>query len=571
MRKWGARRARSVAVGLLVATLAGCSMSGDAKAPPSPTGPQRTATVTASGFTITDGSSTVSGPAAVAQAGTEATLTALPDPEMPAGVRWEPAAPGFDIAFEGGVQPKEPVTVTIDLPAAAASRGGLAFVTQDSTTGAWEGLPVKRAGTTASVTLRHFSGGFWAWGDSLAATFTKAINDYLKLRYDAPACNGKPLATGGHRYSAKVNGNGIYACTEKVNGDPTLTLRSNSPFVWTLTGPAGQVKPVPPVAPLDWAQIATVAAFDFTVFKLADRRTVLVPGGQAGLAITGNRDFKVAADVDAGLGLIAVLVAAIDEALTVTGTKLAFNQVRALGECAAGVIEAGADPDPGRVLRTVLDCFGGQVEGAAAVIVGVLTSLASLLVTQVVGLIGEVTQTNHLTISVTNTDLSAAPAQPAGPVLGFDGVGPARIGMRMTEFAAALGSSRPETMDFGGCAQGRFTADGVSYNMLSDGTGAGGPVQSVTVPRVSPDGGAAGQSRVVTAKGIHVGSRLRDVLAAYPGATTEPSEVAIDWKVVTAFSPDRTKALVFDIDDKGVVAGLNAGLVPQVQYPEGCA
>jgi hypothetical protein len=134
------------------------------------------------------------------------------------------------------------------------------------------------------------------------------------------------------------------------------------------------------------------------------KNTTLVPGGtayvqpKAGVAST-----RVTADVQPLLGLVAILVAAIDEILATTGIKISGSELRDIGECGAGIIDIFQNPDPGSVLRTLLDCFGKVVTGPAQIVVSLLTSLTSLLITQIVGIAGELTGTNHLTIDISQT------------------------------------------------------------------------------------------------------------------------------------------------------------------------
>lgn len=269
----------------------------------------------------------------------------------------------------------------------------------------------------------------------------------------------------------------------------------------------------------------------------------------------------------------------------------ALTTALALSSCISSVAEADRD-DPLKIAKAVLVCLQSQSETITKLTVRIMTETgrdaAETLSTSRVltrasiylALIGPVfstmnwvaeTQTlkNARTIDVFPTTAVEAP-EAAGWVMSLDGVGNAKVGMPMSEFAAALGGTGLDTEEFETCGQGGFTAGGVSFGILSDGEGTSGPVQSVTVGRVSP-GGEDRQARVATAEGIHIGSGLRDVLAAYPSAEVEPSEVAYEWQVATVFSSDRTKALVFDIDENDTVAGLSAGLVPQVLYPEGCA
>lgn len=358
------------------------------------------ATVSASGFAVTDGTTLLTGLAGVAPVGTAVTMTLAPQPALPAAVGWVQAAPGFDVKLANGLQPSSPVTVTTDVDPARGVGKRLVFITSRSGSAAWQGVPVAVNGTRATTRLSHFSGGFFGWLDDVSKSFEKGVNDYLKLRFDPPACRGKVLTLAGKTYTASVNGNGVFVCVENDGGAPALTVHSNSPFVWRVAGKKGAVTPGRSISPVETSGVATLAAYNLLYSYMRDRETVLVPGGNTSLRLTGVGPWKVTADVDPGLGLIAAVVAGVDMYLTMSGARLVAREKAAIGECAAGVIDAGVKPDPGKVTRAVIDCFGTVVKGAAAAVVAIISSLASVLVTQFIGVAGELTRTNHLTITV---------------------------------------------------------------------------------------------------------------------------------------------------------------------------
>lgn len=368
------------------------------------------ATVTGAGFVVTDGSTEISGGPGVAPAGTAVRMRSAKSPKVPTEVHWKSAAPGFDISLAGDLQPAAPVTVTAQVTSGEPAQK-LVFVTQNSTTGAWEGLPVTQSGDKATVKLSHFSGGWFGWVKDPAPAFKKALNDYLKLRFDAPACQGKPLELAGTTYSAKVNGNGIRVCVEE-EGDakPHLTVHSNSPFVWRVLGQKGSVGPGWATSPVELSGAATIASYK-QLYPQRATETVLVPGGRSGMELLGSGEWRLSADVDAALGLVAIAIAGFD---MLPGVSLPMREAIALGECAAGLLDTSLKPDAGKVMRAVIDCFGTLVKDSVAVVVAIFSSLSSLLVTQVVGYAGEVFQTNHLKITVSST--TAEPAdQKVGP------------------------------------------------------------------------------------------------------------------------------------------------------------
>lgn len=372
----------------------------------SSTGATTSDTVDADGFVVTDGSTKVSGLSGVAPVGTPVRMRPASTPEVPVEMDWTAAVPGFDISFAGDVQPSTPVTVTATVTAPPKAGQKLAFITKNSSTDRWEGLPVTQHGNQATVQMTHFSGGWFGWVKDPTPAFSKALDKYLKLRFDPPACAGKSLELDGTTYEASVNGNGIRVCVEERQGKAYLTVHSNSPFVWRIqrtSGELGNRADLPP--PLELSGAVTVALYH-QLYKDDPSGTVVVPGGQAHTGLVGPGPWSLTADVDPALGLIAVLLAAID----MYGFSLPAREVIAMGECVAGLVDVSLKPDAGTFVRAELECLGNFIDSRGAAAVAILTSLSSLLVTQVVGIVGELTRTNHLKITV-----SATKPIPEGP------------------------------------------------------------------------------------------------------------------------------------------------------------
>lgn len=377
-------------------------------------GPTQTAQVDESGFIVRLQEITANGPPGVALADTQVQIRPVDHPDLPSDFEYAPAGPAFELSLEDGAQPQVPITVTLQM-SDQQNRGQLFFVTRDSTTGQWQGLPVVRQGPTAIVEMTHLSTGFFGWIDGVGDTFNKGLNDFLQLRFDPPACLEDRLETDGRAYSVQPNGNGVYACIEYRQAGPVVTVYSNSPFVWRITPMPGEARGLAAVSALDSAQILTLATFNQSVGYEYDSQTLLVPGGNAPVQLMpGITSTVIRADVDAGLGLIAVIAAGVQTALAVYGVAFTPAQLAEVGDCVANVVDIAIDPDPGRVLGTVLGCFGTAVGGAAGVVVGVLTSLSSLLVTNVVGVVGEFTGTNHIEITVESESLGAGMGSFAG-------------------------------------------------------------------------------------------------------------------------------------------------------------
>lgn len=376
-------------------------------------------TVSTDGFTVSDGTTNIRGTGGVAEPGTPVSIQPAPEPTLPQkATKVSFAAPPFDISLGSGAQPQTPVTASINLTAADAGRDGLAFITRDSVTGAWSGLPVARTDDVASVTMSHFSEGVWLWVDDVASDFNESLNHYLKLDFSKPSCVGNFLPIDGVTWTVNTESKMIYVCMELLHGKPTLTVRSNSPFVWIVRGANDRVERATPELPIDAAQIFTSMVYDGLVSENAQHEGLLVPGGVAQLAISGSTPLQLHADINAGLGLVAIVVAAIDLYAAMMGIDSNAQQLRSAGECAAGLIDLTGDPDAGAVTRTTLDCFSSTAEGPAAVVFALMTSLSSLLVTQVIGIAAEVTHESHAAIHIDATPTGSVNTDPPSVTFG---------------------------------------------------------------------------------------------------------------------------------------------------------
>jgi len=157
---------------------------------------------------------------------------------------------------------------------------------------------------------------------------------------------------------------------------------------------------------------------------------------------------------------------------------------------------------------------------------------------------------------------SAAAARPdtaAAWRLSETGIGPVRVGMTVAEAAAALpdaGAAHPETE---ACAYVGLSGLPAGVSLMTEGG---------RVVRVDVDDSSA----VATTRGARVGWTEARVLALYPGARVEPHKYEDGHYLVAipGAPADTLHRIVFETA-RGVVTRFRGGVVPAVEYVEGCS
>lgn len=533
--KWRRLFVGSVFLVVMSLVLGSCA-TGPLPSPPS--GPD--GVVGSRGFTVALDGVTVTGSSGVAPNGTGVHLKEAPTlvAEGLAGV--ESAATPFDISFDGGLQPAVPVTVTLDVSDVPVERlQTLFFVTQRSDTGRWEGLPVTVVNGRASVSLDHFSGGWFGWGDQIRDWFIDQVKQFLKVGYPKPACVGKTAVFGGREYAVDADNEGVYACVSASRSSLTTSITSNSPLVWRYRPVAGQAVGQQGEAPLELAGILTLALFDAMAQYDYTSETVLVPGGKAAVVLGQDvTDTWAGARADAGLGLVAVLVAGLDTAAAMasgqsptTWLDVALskaenaNRLRAAAECMGGVVEGAGDEVEahlGQIGNTAVSCAGnlmsemagGYLGGAVGVVVGIVTSLIGLLVTQVWGFVGEFTGQNQARMHVTS--------QASAVVLSSKGIGSFEFGASEAKVLAFLtpvlgkpslegGVGGCEAAGYGYQNYARFGDLRVRFEAQDDSASSERTLASWDVMMT-----ARQQGRLALASAIPFGLSLNELRAKYP-------------------------------------------------------
>jgi hypothetical protein len=154
----------------------------------------------------------------------------------------------------------------------------------------------------------------------------------------------------------------------------------------------------------------------------------------------------------------------------------------------------------------------------------------------------------------------AMPDSAAAWRLSETGIGPVRVGMTVAEAAAALpdaGAAHPAASEE--CAYVGLSGLPEGVSLMTEGG---------RVVRVDVDDSSA----VATTRGARVGWTEARVLALYPGARVEPHKYEDGhYLVAIPGAPgDTLHRIVFETA-RGVVTRFRGGVVPAVEYVEGCS
>jgi len=155
----------------------------------------------------------------------------------------------------------------------------------------------------------------------------------------------------------------------------------------------------------------------------------------------------------------------------------------------------------------------------------------------------------------------SAAAQAAEGRFGWLGLAPAEAGNTLVQAEAALGAplqpAGAAPKDAAGCHMRQAPSQpGVSYI-----------VNQGVIARVETR-----DPRYATVRGLRVGDEVKRVKQVYGQRLSVRAHPYFDRGLILAvYSPDRKFALVMESNDAGRIVTLRGGLVPAVEYLEGCS
>jgi hypothetical protein len=356
--------------------------------------------VTADGFKLELQDVTISAPAGVAPEGVTARLETVDQngqiPTYDDG--FEQGSPLFDISFADASQPTVPVTVTWPVPDNRQDEEGLAFVTRDSETGEWNGMPVTITDGVASVTMEHFSWGVFGWTDDLANQIATFMKQLMGIDYPEPDnCDTESAEFDERIYSVTADAEQIWPCIKIINGSIEVSIYSRNGLFWHVKPISGDAVAQRAEAPMEVGPAVTLAAYH-TLFGVTEEETLLVPGGSNAITLNpGVTQTSVKLEGDPGFWALNILLTALGSALDIVGASAAWKNLAdnaGAVECFAKL--AGSFDDPlgnlGQVFSGTLGCLKatGLLTGIVGFFVSCVTSLIPLIISGIQGIIEEV-------------------------------------------------------------------------------------------------------------------------------------------------------------------------------------
>ena len=540
-----------VVVAVVAALVAGCTSAPDPASSPSPSAQQLTVSGAPSGTTV-----------------------AVDDMAGPQMEGLTPAGPTFSIT-PGGKLPA-PATVTVHLDAAQPVGVLVMIATRQSEDGPWSYVPAALANDrrSASFTTDHFSwfAPYTLLLSELVDTFKSQLAEGLTggLYQDVPKpkCSQENAARADG-YSVKSStSDSVFWCFGMQDGQRVLKLVNHRRYPMTVEHTTDVLDEG------SWTRYASLAALSRA---FSGKDSVLAPGDT--ITFRGDIDRGTVrgarTSIDGfGQSLVAIQTAA--KALLFILTKFGGKELngdallRWMDAATTAPDCAEAFPNPGKVLTACFDdkALAGLVGAVWAPVAGAVLAVAGVLAF-IQGEINMLTDTingnGRYTVQIKRA------AAPAGLLLSFDGLGPAKFGTSMNVFAKALGTTADPQTPGGSCYTSRLGPSKRGLGILTT-QGRNGPVQYVDYFPVTET--VSQWPRIYTAAGITIGSTGARLRKAYPNATWEDSIYeAPEVKWVTVLDSSGERAIWFAVDGggNGVVHGMRAGLAAQVALQEGCS
>ncbi len=425
----------SIVALVLAALLAitSCTSPSDPPEPDSENTPGAVSTtVSDSGFTLAMDTVNIQAAADVAPHGTVVNLRIVDTPGTIAELDM-PGSPVFDLVLGEGIQPESPIRVEWT-PPSDIDPTTVAFIT-DPGGGQWAPVPTTVAGGRVVAHMDHLSLGWFADARKLVDSFVSSTSEFLGQSYPEPQPCLAEVDQRGSRVTRTTNSTAVHACVEGPNDTVELSMHSNSPYVWLVKKTDGVLQQAS--SKPSTTAIITELLYNSIYGSFDTYSGFVAPGFVTTLTVDRNNADGVAlrGSLDAGLGLVPVLVSGVEMALTVTGVKLFgdYEDYVTLAQCVYSsndLLQSTSTADVSKSLPSVIDCgmslveasSGESVLGPERVVLALVGSLSGQLVTQVRGMYDSFANPSFTVQLESDLALSASTS------LTFRGVGPITLG-----------------------------------------------------------------------------------------------------------------------------------------------
>ncbi|MDO5736669.1 MAG: hypothetical protein Q4P15_09365 [Propionibacteriaceae bacterium] len=348
-------------------------------------------------------------------------------------------SPVFDLVLGDGMQPQSPIRVEWT-PPSDVDPTTVAFIT-DPGGGQWAPVPttVFEDGTVVAH-MDHLSWGWFADARKLVDSFVGFTSEFLGQSYPEPQPCVTEVEPGGSRVKLTTASTAIHACLGQSEDTVELSIQSNSPYVWLVKKTDGVLRQSSSTPSTN--AIITELLYNSIYGSLDTYSGFVAPGFVTTLTVDRNEadGVEVRGSLDAGLGLVPVLVSGVDMALTVSGVTLFgdYEDYVTLAQCVFSsndLLQSASAADASKTLPSIIDCGMSLVEassgesafGPARVVLALVGSLSGQLVTQVRGMYDSLVNPSFTVQLESNLALDAS------TLLTFRGAGPIALGSSSKE------------------------------------------------------------------------------------------------------------------------------------------
>lgn len=325
--RWIRRLMSVLLVVCLAVTLAGCEGASSLFSG----GEEVNAVVDNNGFAVETSTVKVQAPIGVAPEGTQVRVRQLDSgrPDVPDAA----LAESVEVVLGEGLQPEEPITVTVKVDEPQSATVDYVVMRADESSGGYVGVDATVRSDSVTFTTDHLSiFDVFKFNPKEAWTEFEVL---LGLQYPKPECvdvdaGHSPDLNGEYSMSRSGSGlGGVWICADRHEHLIGVDVYSNGPVAWEVSASHDRTRFTPSPS-LDLGQIATTAAH----MQFGKRNSeLLVPGGDLSLLVEpGDTPVTYEADASALWSTVGVV---LNGALTYAGKGERLDALSRVGDADA--------------------------------------------------------------------------------------------------------------------------------------------------------------------------------------------------------------------------------------------